>query len=61
MYAKFVACFEASGQVNWLKKFVPSLRVVDDISKPLQLYCDNNPAVEYGHNIGQLVLPNTLT
>jgi len=50
MYAEFVACFEASGQVNWLKKFIPGLRVVDNISKPLQLYCDNNPAVEYAHN-----------
>ena len=23
MYAKFVACYEATGQVNWLKKFMP--------------------------------------
>ena len=23
MYAKFVACYEASGQVTWLKKLVP--------------------------------------
>ena len=23
MYAEFVACYEASGQVTWLKKFVP--------------------------------------
>ena len=22
MYAEFVACFEATGQVNWLKKFM---------------------------------------
>jgi len=50
MYAEFVACFEASGQVNWLKKFIPGLRVVDNISKPLQLYRDNNLAVEYAHN-----------
>jgi hypothetical protein len=50
MYAEFVACYEATGQVNWLKKFVPSLRMVDNISKPLQLYCDNEPAVMYAHN-----------
>ena len=31
-------------------KFIPGLRVVDNISKPLQLYCDNNPVVEYAHN-----------
>ena len=23
MYAEFVACYEASGQVTWLKKLVP--------------------------------------
>ena len=45
MYAEFVACYEATGQVNWLKKFMPGLKVVDDIHKPLKLYCDNNPAV----------------
>ena len=26
------------------------LKVVDDIHKPLKLYCDNNPAVYYAHN-----------
>ena len=50
MYAEFVACYEASGQVNWLKKFVPGLKVVDCIDRPLKLYCDNYPAVQYTHN-----------
>ena len=50
MYAEFVACYEAMEQVNWLKKFIPGLKVVDDIYKPLKLYCDNNPAVQYTHN-----------
>jgi hypothetical protein len=50
MYAEFVACSEATGPVNWLKKFIPGLKVVDDIHKPLKLYCDNNPAVQYAHN-----------
>jgi hypothetical protein len=36
--------------VNWLKKFIPSLKVVDSIHKPLKLYCDNNPTVQYAHN-----------
>jgi hypothetical protein len=45
MYAEFVACYEATEQVNWLKKFIPGLKVVDDIYRPLKLYCDNNPAV----------------
>ena len=50
MYAEFIACYEASGQVNWLKKFILSLEVVDSIDKPLKLYCDNEPAVLYAHN-----------
>ena len=50
IYAVFVACYEATWQVNWLKKFMPGLKVVDDIHRPLKLYCDNNPAVYYAHN-----------
>jgi hypothetical protein len=50
MYAEFVACYEAMGQAMWLKKFVPSLRVVDNIERPLKLYFDNEPKVLYAHN-----------
>ena len=50
MYAEFVACYEATGQVNWLKKFMPGLKGVDDIHRPLKLYCDNELAVCYAHN-----------
>ena len=61
MYVEFVACYEATGHVNWLKKFIPGLKVVDDIYRPLKLYYENNPVVQYAHNISQVVLPNTLT
>jgi hypothetical protein len=50
MYAEFVACYEAMWQVMWLKKFVPGLRVVDSIERPLKLYCNNEPTVIYAHN-----------
>ena len=50
MYIESVACYETTWQVNWLKKFIPGLKVVDDIHKPLKLYYDNNPAVCYAHN-----------
>jgi hypothetical protein len=50
MYADFVACYEAMGQTMWLKKFIPSLRVVDIIERPLKLYCDNEPTIFYAHN-----------
>ena len=50
MQAEFIACFEATGQAVWLKNFLPGLKVVDSISKPLTLYCDNEPAVFYANN-----------
>jgi hypothetical protein len=50
MYAEFVPCYEAVGQTMWLKKFVPDLKVIDSIERPLKLYCDNEPAVLYAHN-----------
>jgi hypothetical protein len=50
MYAEFVACYESMGQAMWLNKFVPRLRVVDSIERPLKLYCDNEPAIFYAHN-----------
>ena len=50
MYAEFIACYEATGQAVWLKKFIPDLKVVDCIDKPLKMYCDNQPAVFYAHN-----------
>jgi hypothetical protein len=50
MYAEFIACYEAVGQAVWLKFFIPSLRVVDSISKPLTLYCDNKAVVFFSHN-----------
>jgi hypothetical protein len=37
MYVKFIACYEAVGQIIWLKKFVPDLRVVDNIERSLKL------------------------
>jgi hypothetical protein len=50
MYTEFVACYETVGQAMWLKKFVPGLRVVDSIERPLKLYCDNEPTVLDAHN-----------
>ena len=50
MQAEFVACYEAVGQAVWLKGFIPGLRVVDSISKPLRLYYDNKVAIFYANN-----------
>jgi hypothetical protein len=50
LYATFVACYVDTGQTMWLKKYVPGLRVVDNIEKTLKLYYDNEPAILYAHN-----------
>ena len=50
LQAKFVAYFEATGQAVWLKNFIPGLQVVDSISKPLTIYCDNQPTLLYASN-----------
>jgi hypothetical protein len=33
-----------------LKKFIPHLRVIDSIRKPLMIYCDNKVAFFFSHN-----------
>jgi hypothetical protein len=38
------------GHKSWLKNFIPGLKVVENISKPLMLYCDNEPAVFHASN-----------
>jgi len=50
MEAEFVACFEAIVQANWLRNFISGLGVVDSISKPLKIYCDNSPTVFFSKN-----------
>jgi hypothetical protein len=50
MQAEVIACYEATGQAVWLKNFVPDLKIVDIISKPLIMYCDNQVAVLFSSN-----------
>jgi hypothetical protein len=50
MYAEFIACYEAMGQAVRLKDFIPGLRVVDSISRPLTLYCNNKVIIFFSHN-----------
>ncbi len=45
-----MACYEATGQAVWLENFIPGLREVDSISRPITLYCDNKAAVFYSSN-----------
>ena len=50
MEAEFVSCFEASSHGVWLKSFISRLRIVDSISRPLKLYCDNSATVFMAKN-----------
>lgn len=50
MAAELVACYEASNHGIWLQNVVIGLRVVQNIERPLKIYCDNNSAVLYFNN-----------
>jgi len=50
MQAEFVSCYDATGQAVWLKNFIPALRLVDSISRPITMYCDNQSAVFFCAN-----------
>ena len=50
MEAEFLSCFKASSHGIWLKSFISKLRIVDSISRPLNLYCDNSAAVFMAKN-----------
>lgn len=50
MEAEFVSCFEATSHGVWLRSFISRLSVVDSISRPLKMYCDNSAAVFMAKN-----------
>ena len=50
MEAKFVSCFEATSQGVGRKSFIYGLRVMDSISRPLRIFCDNSAAVLLAKN-----------
>jgi len=50
MEAEFVSCFEATSHGVWLKSFIYGLKIVDTISRPLRIFCDNSAAVFMAKN-----------
>ena len=50
MEAEFIACFEATSHAKWLRNFITRLQVVDSLSKPLQIYCNNLAAIFFSKN-----------
>ncbi|KAI5349975.1 hypothetical protein L3X38_002866 [Prunus dulcis] len=45
MQSEYIACYEAASQAIWLKNLITSLRVVDSIERPVQIWNDNSAAV----------------
>ena len=50
MKVEFMSCFEVTSHGVWLKSFISGFRVVDSISRPLKIYCDNSAAVFMAKN-----------
>ncbi|XP_075076468.1 secreted RxLR effector protein 161-like [Nicotiana tabacum] len=50
METEFITCYEATSQTLWLKIFISGLRVVDSISRPLRIFCDNSAVVFFSKN-----------
>ncbi|GJW97700.1 retrovirus-related pol polyprotein from transposon TNT 1-94 [Tanacetum coccineum] len=50
MEAEFVACYEATIHALWLQNFISELGVVDTVSKPLKIYCDNAATIFFSKN-----------
>ena len=45
-----MACYEACFHAMWMQNFMLDLGVVDSISRPLKLFCDNSAAVACSKN-----------
>ena len=45
-----MACYEACCHAIWMHNFISTLGVVDSISRPLKLFCDNFAAVTFSKN-----------
>ena len=45
-----MACYEACCHAIWMWNFISALGVVDSISRPLKLFCDNSVVVAFSKN-----------
>jgi hypothetical protein len=61
MHTEFVAMYEANGQAIWMKKFVPRLRLIDSIERPLRIYCIMSHQYFTLITTSQVALPSSLT
>ena len=59
MEAEFVSCVKATSLGVWMKSFIYGLRIIDSISRPLKVFCDNSAAVFWLKTIKVEVEANT--
>ncbi|XP_033516008.1 secreted RxLR effector protein 161-like [Nicotiana tomentosiformis] len=50
MEAEFIACYDTTSLALWLKNFIFGLRIVDCVSRPFRIFCDNSIAVFFSKN-----------
>ncbi|GJS29764.1 retrovirus-related pol polyprotein from transposon TNT 1-94, partial [Tanacetum coccineum] len=50
MMAEYVACYHAASHAMLLRNVISRLNIVDSISRPLILYCDNSSAVRFSNS-----------
>ena len=50
MEVEFASCFESTSHGVWLRSFMFGLRIVDLVSKPLMMFCDNLAVVFMAKN-----------
>ncbi|GJS86872.1 retrotransposon protein, putative, ty1-copia subclass [Tanacetum coccineum] len=49
---EYIAAFDASKEVVWVRKFISGLGVVPIIEKPINMYCDNTGAIAIANESG---------
>lgn len=50
MKAEFMACYDDTSQVLWLRNFIKGLQVVNNILRPLKIYCDSTFLIRFSKN-----------
>ena len=50
MEVEFVSCFETISHGVWMNSFIFGLRIIDSISRPLKIFCDNSIAIFLAKN-----------
>jgi len=50
MEEEYIACYEATRQAIWLKIFITKFGIMESISRPLTMYCNNSVVVCFFRN-----------